>query len=128
MRFLARLVLLIAAFAYGGMPMTGMAAMAMPVAHAVTMAGDPHQPEEAAMADIDCPHSGRAVTIADGENGADHSSKPMQTSTHCAACLTLPVHVSLRDSGKPARAAEVSTLSPILISLTAAPQTPPPRA
>lgn len=127
MRSLARFLLLIAALAYGGMPMTGMAAMAMPVPHAATMAGDPHQPEEAAMADIDCPHSGRAAIIADGEDGADHSSKPMKTSGHCAACLTLPADPVLADSGKAARAAEAASLSPRLVSQMTAPLTPPPR-
>lgn len=131
MTLLARLLLLIAALAYGAMPMTGMSALAMPAAHAMQDAGDRREPVSAstAMADIDCPHSASGLSVADGADGdLDHPSKPMKTVWHCAACLTLPAETVLADSGKPARAAEASALPSRLVSQLLAPQTPPPRA
>ena len=131
MRSLARLLLLIAAFAYGTMPMTGMAVMAMPVAHAMD-AGDPHgtvsAPAVQTMADVDCPHSGNRMTVADGDGGTEQNPKTVKISWHCSACLTLPALPVVADSGKPARAAEAVTLAPRLVSQLRAPQTPPPRA
>jgi hypothetical protein len=131
MQLLARLLLLIAAFAYGTMPMTGMSVMAMPVAHAMD-ASDPHgtvsAPTIQAMVDVDCPHSVSRMTVADGGDASEHSSKPMKISWHCSACLTLPALPVVADSGKPARAAEAATLAPRLVSQLMAPQTPPPRA
>jgi hypothetical protein len=131
MTSLARLLLLIAALAYGTMPMTGMSAMAMPVVPAMGASGDFGEPVAAstAMTDIDCPHSAGGFSVADAAHGdADHQPKPMKTVWHCAACLTLPVETTLADSGKPARAAEAGTLSPRLVSQMTAPLTPPPRA
>lgn len=130
MKSLARLLLLIAAFAYGSMPMTGMAVVAMPVAHAMD-AGDPHgtvsAPAVQTMTDVDCPHSGNRMTVVDG-GGTEQNPKPVKISWHCSACLTLPVETVLADSGKPARAAEASALPSRLVSQLRAPQTPPPRA
>lgn len=130
MTSLARLLLLIAALAYGAMPMTGMSAMAMPAAHAVDVGSDLGEPVAAsmAMADVDCPHSGAGVSVADAADGdADHSPKPMTSVWHCAACLTLPAETVLADSGKAARAAEASALHSRLVSQLRAPATPPPR-
>lgn len=131
MQVLARLLLLIAAFAYGTMPMTGMSVMAMPMAHAMD-ASDPHgtfsAPTIQAMVDVDCPHSVSRLTVADGGDAGEHRSKPMEASWHCSACLTLPALPVVADSGKPARAAEAATLVPRLVSQLMAPQTPPPRA
>lgn len=131
MQVLARFLLLIAAFAYGTMPMTGMSVMAMPVAHAMdgeALHGAISVSAVQAMGDVDCPLSGRAMALADQADGNDHASKPVKTMSHCSACLTLPAHVSLGDGGKPARAAEAGTLSPRLVSQMTAPLTPPPRA
>jgi len=131
MRSLARLLLLIAAFAYGTMPMTGMAVVAMPVAHAMD-AGDPHgtvsTPTIQAMVDVDCPHSVSRMTVAEGGDGTERSPKSMKISWHCSACMTLPANAFLGDGGKPARAAEAVTLAPRLVSQLTAPATPPPRA
>ncbi|MFN3719759.1 MAG: hypothetical protein ACK4UW_12730 [Rhizobium rhizophilum] len=131
MTSLARLLLLIAALAYGAMPMTGMSAMAMPMAHAMDASGDLGEPVAAstAMADIDCPHSGAVLSVVDAADGnAEHPSKPLKTAWHCAACLTLPALPFVADSGKPARAAEAPALPSRLVSQLRAPATPPPRA
>ncbi|EKF59162.1 hypothetical protein QWE_12948 [Agrobacterium albertimagni AOL15] len=131
MRSLARLLLLIAALAYGAMPITGMSAMAMPAAHAMDAGGDLSEPVAASptMVDVDCPHAATGLSIADAaDRDLDHSSKPMKTVWHCAACLTLPAETVLADSGKPARAAEASALLSRLVSQLSAPATPPPRS
>lgn len=129
MTSLARLLLLVAALAYGAMPMTGMSAVAMPVAHAMDTAGtQPAAASTKAMADVDCPHSGSQTTVADAGGDGEHPSKPVKTAWHCAACLTLPAHPGFADGGKPASAAEAGLLIPTLVSQMAAPLTPPPRA
>ncbi|MDZ7875208.1 MAG: hypothetical protein U5N27_20230 [Rhizobium sp.] len=130
MTSLARLLLLVAALAYGAMPMTGMSAMAMPVVHAMDATGDPREMVSAstAMADVDCPHSGQRMPAMDQGDEAGHSFKPVKMTSHCAACLTLPAETVLADSGKPARAAEASALPSRLVSQLMAPATPPPRA
>jgi hypothetical protein len=131
MTSLARLLLLVAALAYGAMPMTGMSAMAMTEAHAMDADVDLGEPVAASMvmADVDCPHSAAGLSVADTADGdLDHPSKPMKTVWHCAACLTLPAETVLADSGKPARAAEASALPSRLVSQLRAPATPPPRA
>lgn len=127
MRSLARLLLLLAAFAYGAMPMTGMSAMAMPVAHMVDAVAGAHEAGSAAdmVADVDCPHSGASTINADG---GEDTGKPLKMTWHCAACLTLPADPVLAESGKPARAAEAATRFPRLVSQLTAPLTPPPRA
>lgn len=127
---LARLLLLVAALAYGAMPMTGMSAMAMPAAHVMDADVDLSEPVGAsmAMADIDCPHSGQVMPLADQADGTEHGSKPVKMTSHCSSCLTLPANAALPDSGKPARAAEAGTLSPRLLPQLLAPLTPPPRA
>lgn len=130
MKSLARLLLLIAALAYGAMPMTGMPAMAMSGGHAMDMPGDLDHPISVtkAVAKVDCPHSDRGIASTDEVDGTDHGSNVLKTTWHCAACLTLPADASFAESGKPARAAEAGGLSPILVSQQTAPQTPPPRA
>jgi hypothetical protein len=130
MRSLTRILLLIAAFAYGTMPMTGMSAMGMPGELAMDAANDLREQVAASttMADIDCPHSARGMPLADQADGTEHGSKPVKMTSHCSACLTLPANAALPDSGKPARAAEAGTLSPRLVSQMTAPLTPPPRA
>lgn len=131
MTSLVRLLLLVAALAYGAMPMTGMSAMAMPVAHAMeASAGMVHNPAPAAdvMADVDCPHSGSPTTLADTDPGSDQPMKPVKMTGHCAACLTLPAEAVFADSGTPARAAEASARLPRFVSQLTAPLTPPPRA
>ena len=129
MTSLARLLLLIAALAYGAMPMTGMTAMAMPFVHAMDVTGDHYEPTAAptTMADVDCPHSGQAMPLTQNGDASEHGSKPVKTMSHCAACLVLPANWVLPDSGKPARTAEADTLSPRLVSQMTAPATPPPR-
>ncbi len=126
MRPLFRFLLLLAALAYGAMPMTGMPAMAMPVMHAMDQ-GDfstSHHLPAKAVAHSDCPHSGDQTISIDED---DQSSKPSKMAAHCAACLTLPADPVLADSGKPARAAEAMSLFPRLVSQMTAPLTPPPR-
>jgi hypothetical protein len=135
MTSLARLLLLVAALAYGAMPLTGMSAMAMPVAHAMDPGGGmmhspAYNPAPAAdvMADIDCPHSNSPAAVVDADPGSDQPAKPVKMTWHCAACLTLPADAVLADSGKPARAAEAPARLPRLVSQSTAPLTPPPRA
>ncbi|THV23293.1 hypothetical protein [Peteryoungia ipomoeae] len=128
MRSLVRLLLLIAALAYGAMPMTGMSAMAMPIAHGTNAGDHPAAPVASAMTDMDCPHSGSQLTHAGTADGSGAPDKPMKTVWHCAACLTLPADLAMDDSGKPARAAEAPALPARLVSQMSAPVTPPPRA
>ncbi|MCC8931225.1 hypothetical protein [Rhizobium sp. 'Codium 1'] len=130
MKSLARILLFLAALAYGAMPTTGMAAMAMPMVHATDTAGEAAVPASLtkAVADLDCPHSATEMTVADIDHGSASHSTSTKMIWHCAACPMLPVALSLSDSGKPARAAEAATLSPRLVSQTAAPLTPPPRS
>jgi hypothetical protein len=130
MKPLVRLLLLVAAFAYGAMPVTGMSAMAMPVMQLTDIGSNLHQPVSVAkaVADVDCPHSGVGKTVADAGDGADHGSKPMKSSGHCAACLTLPANPAFANGGQAARAAEAALPMPQLVSQMTAPLTPPPRA
>jgi hypothetical protein len=130
MRSLARLLLLVAAFAYGAMPMSGMAVMAMPVVQMADHGGDLHQPASVAktVADVDCPHSGTSKTLADAGDDVDDSSKPVKINGHCAACLTLPATSAIATGGQAARTAEGALPMPQLASQMTAPLTPPPRA
>lgn len=130
MRSLVRFLLLIAAFAYGAMPLTGMSAMAMHVVQMTDHGGDLDQPASAAktVADVNCPHSGSGKTIADAGDGVDDSSKPVMINGHCAACMTLPATPAIATGGQAARAAEAALPMPQLVSQLAAPLTPPPRA
>ncbi|KQW31563.1 hypothetical protein ASE36_04805 [Rhizobium sp. Root274] len=127
---LARLLLFVAALAYGAMPVTGMSAMAMPVVQMTDHSGGLDRPASVAkaMVDVDCPHSGVSKTVADAGEGAGDSSKPMKINGHCAACLTLPANPAFADGGQAARAAEAGLPMPQLVSQMAAPVTPPPRA
>lgn len=131
MTSLVRLLLLVAALAYGAMPMTGMSAMAKPVAPAMDGgSGMMHNPAPVpdVMADVDCPHSSSPTTVADTDPGSDQPMKPVKMTGHCAACLTLPAEAVFADSGTPARAAEASARLPRFVSQLTAPATPPPRA
>ncbi|MBC2773088.1 hypothetical protein H6M51_09450 [Rhizobium sp. AQ_MP] len=130
MRSIARLLLLVAALAYGAMPMTGMSAMAMPVAHAMEVSGDAEMPVSASevAVDSDCPHSVPSAIAADASGSTDQPATPLKSAWHCAACLTLPADPVLAESGKPARAAEAPARLPRLVSQMTAPLTPPPRA
>lgn len=130
MNSIARLLLLVAALAYGAMPMTGMSAMAMPVAHAMEASGDVGVSVSASKVavDIDCPHSVSSATAADANGSTDQPAKPFKQTWHCAACLTLPADPVLAESGKPARAAEAPAHLTRLVSQMTAPLTPPPRA
>lgn len=126
MTLLIRTLLVIAALAYGAMPLTGIAAMArgdMSVASAVaapaTSGHAPHghamQPEAegistAATADADCPHPGKT-----------------DRTPHCAACLTLPAALEIAASGKQPRAAEAAAVIVAFSSWPTAPLDPPPR-
>lgn len=138
MTLLARLLLLIAAFAYGAMPFTGMSAMAMPMmpmppaAHSSVpallvgeMAVMVHHGSPAAYLGVrssaDCPHA------SSSSNETDTSQGPMP-GWHCSACLMLPVAFAIADGGPPARAAEAAALPQPLLSRMTAPLTPPPRA
>jgi hypothetical protein len=130
MKALVRLLLLVAAFAYGAMPVTGMSAMAMPAVHMTDIGSNWHQPVSVAKVatDVDCPHSGVSKPVADAGDDGDHSSKPMKSSGHCAACLTLPANPAIATGGQAARAAEAALPMPQLVSQLSAPLTPPPRA
>lgn len=129
MTLLLRAFLLLAALAYGAMPVTG---MAMPVAapmqitaitatqadesaHAMHGGMKPGATKprhaETASTNADCPHPGKT----------DRSS-------HCSACLTLPASLVIADAGSPARSAEAPSLVTALHSEPSAPITPPPRA
>lgn len=127
MNSIARLLLLVAALAYGAMPMTGMSAM---VVHAMEASGDVKVSVSATKVavDIDCPHSVLSATVADANGSTDQPAKPLKQTWHCAACLTLPADPVLAESGKPARAAEAPARLPRLVSQMRAPLTPPPRA
>lgn len=115
-----RLMLLIAALAYGAMPISGAIAMG----YGMGMAADPGQHGMmAAAADPDCPHAAAASKPMGKVNGAK-----MLPGGHCAACVTLAPQMTFADAGKSARAAEAPQLSPRLLSLVLAPQVPPPRA
>lgn len=103
MRTAVRIMLVLAALAYGAMPFTGMAQATspdMPTLHAAAM-------------DMDCPHDGQVQDTA--------------KSGHCAACLTLPAAIDFSPAGKPARAAQAPTFERALLSLTPVPPDRPPR-
>lgn len=126
MTLLIRTLLVLAALAYGAMPLTGVAAMAsgdMSVASAVaepaTRGHAPHghamQPaakgiSATATANADCPHPGKT-----------------DRTPHCAACLTLPAALEIAASGKQPRAAEAPAIIVALSSWPTAPLDPPPR-
>lgn len=114
-----RLMLLIAALAYGAMPISGAIAMGMGTGIA---AGPGQHGMMAAAADPDCPHAAASTPV--GKVGG----AKMLPGGHCAACVTLAPQIAFADAGKPARAAEAPQLSPRLLSLVLAPQVPPPRA
>ncbi|UJW76199.1 hypothetical protein [Rhizobium sp. SL42] len=123
-------MLLIAALAYGAMPISGAAAMAVSMAAmSADVSGSDGMVVDlgqhgmvTATADPDCPHAAAASKPMGKANGAK-----MMPGGHCAACVTLAPQISFADAGKPARAAEAPGLSPRLFSRTLAPQVPPPR-
>lgn len=131
MKLLVRTLLILAAVAYGAMPLTGTAApmptgafvasaVAEPSAHAHAMhvhamRGHAMQSEvkvvaDAFPADGDCPHPGKT-----------------DRTPHCAACLTLPADLTIADAGSPPRAAEAPSVTVAFFSWPAAPLDPPPR-
>lgn len=114
-------MLAFAAIAYGAMPYTGMAG-AMPAA-TISHAG------HGADAAMDHGHASRMMpaTMAESEDGCPHQPQTMAKG-HCAACLTLAADIRIHDAGKPARGAEAPAVATRLVSLTAAPLDPPPRA
>jgi hypothetical protein len=129
-----RLLLLVAAFAYGAMPLAGMAVVAMPLTPPMETGAASHGPAETAKseatvtADMDCPHAASGPTLAQTDDKTVPTGKPSNATGHCAACLTLPAQAAFADSGKPPRAAEAPALLARLVSQTTAPLTPPPRA
>jgi hypothetical protein len=119
-----RLLLLIAALAYGAMPISGAIAMGMGMSQSDGMAADPGQHGTmVATNDPDCPHAAASSKPSGKAGGAK-----MLPGGHCAACVTLAPQIAFADAGKPARAAEAPQLSPRLLSLVLAPQVPPPRS
>jgi hypothetical protein len=142
MMLFRRFLLLVAALAYGVMPMSGtssgLSAMAMPVASVSDGVVPEHHGGSGMMREIaaiaadsaDCPHSGMSATLSelDPDNHADHGKGKGSAVWHCSACLTLPVDITFAYQGPAARAAEAATLPRPLVSQRAAPLTPPPRA
>lgn len=123
MTLLIRTLLVLAALAYGAMPLTGMAAMmpegasviAEPAAdthatHGHVMQSEMTMAADSGQADGDCPHPGKT-----------------DRTPHCAACLTLPADLRIADAGSPPRAAEASAIIVAFSSWPTAPLDPPPR-
>lgn len=129
MKLLVRTLLILAALAYGAMPLIGVAAakpagadavvasaVVEPSANAHAMHGHAMQSEaevisDAAQPNADCPHPGKT-----------------DRTPHCAACLTLPADFHIAASGKSPRAAEAPSVTVAFFSWPAAPLDPPPRA
>ena len=126
MTLLIRTLLVLAALAYGAMPLTAMAAM-MPAGatlesvvteraasdhqlHGSEMRAGARPAAHASQADGDCPHPGKT-----------------DRTPHCAACLTLPADLRIADAGSPPRAAEAPAIILALSSWPTAPLDPPPR-
>ena len=128
MKLLVRTLLVLAALAYGVMPLTGVAAMvpasagAIPASAAAGPAASGHalhvhgmQTEakavaDSAQADVDCPHPGKS-----------------DRGLHCAACLTLPAALQFAIFDKQPRAAEAPSITVAFASWLSAPLDPPPR-
>ncbi|MBW8321978.1 MAG: hypothetical protein K0M49_00700 [Arenimonas sp.] len=126
MTLLIRTLLVLAALAYGAMPLTGVAAMmpagaalesvaAGPAAsghglHGSEMQAGARLAADAGQADGDCPHPGKT-----------------DRAPHCAACLTLPADLQIAASGKQPRAAEAPAVIVAFSSWPTAPLDPPPR-
>lgn len=131
MKPLMRIVVLIAALAYAAMPFSGMAMAGMPpmAMAAVEAGGDANHTMHG-----QGPHDGAQAsghqTAMDAPSGGDcpHPGKTPARDFHCAACLTLPVEPAFRNEGKPPRPVEVAATEHQLISRTAPPLLPPPRA
>ncbi|MFN7009367.1 MAG: hypothetical protein ACK4PN_04995 [Allorhizobium sp.] len=133
MRFLVRTLLVLAALAYGAMPLTGMAT-------AVSAPADPATVAMATEAATTAPavHHGAGHAVHDGGKMAASSAYgPADTdcphpgksdrSPHCAACLTLPAELQMAKPGRPPRSPEVPAVLATLLSWPAAPLDPPPR-
>ncbi len=132
MRFLVRTLLVLAALAYGAMPLTGMAGV--PSAPAAFAAAAMATEAETGAAPTTAAHGhamhGKGLMAASSTHGANsdcpHPGKS-DRSPHCAACLTLPAALPMADGGKPPRSAEAVTVLATLTSWPAAPLDPPPR-
>ena len=134
MRFLVRTLLVLAALAYGAMPLTGMAGLSSaPAALVATATATDAETGAATTTTAMHGHAmhGKGPMAASSTHGADtdcpHPGKS-DRSPHCAACLTLPAALPMADGGKPPRSAEAVTLLATLSSWPAAPLDPPPRA
>lgn len=119
MRPLIRLILIVAALAYGALPFASMAA-AMPAMQQGQHSGhgDPlnAQPDD-------------ATAMAHAPSGADcprHTKADVNG--HCAACLALPAFLRLNDAMAFAAFVPRAALAAALVSKNAAPLVPPPRA
>jgi len=120
MRRFRHILVVIAAIAYGAMPLSGMAGETPDVAvvasvDAQSAAGTHHALPSAkgtkAAADSDCPHPVKAGLVG-----------------HCAACLTLAAQWQSQQPRPAAPPAPAPSLTERLSSHIAAPLLPPPRA
>lgn len=128
MRCFVRIMLAFAAIAYGAMPYTGMA-VATPVTAVMAVPTAIASHADHGHGAINHGDAGRMMpaTVAESDDGCPHQPQTMAKG-HCAACLTLAADIRIHDAGKPARGAEAPAVATRLVSLTAAPLDPPPRA
>ena len=129
MRMLLRLLLLVAGFAYGAMPLHGIAAVAMPApatseAHPGKAAATEASAHGHHSADITCPHG---MVPADMDHSGDNSSHKTVAGGHCSSCLTLPPMIVFADAGLAVRTADAPGLSPHPDSAPTGPLERPPR-
>jgi len=120
-----RMLLLVAGFAFGAMPIHGIAQAAVSAAASgMEMAADAASPHHhGAMtghADIPCPHA----TIPTDTDRTGHAAV---AGGHCSACLTLAPMILFAHMGRSPRSDELPGLAPQLESLPAAPLERPPR-
>tara|TARA_R110002020_G_scaffold96186_20_gene230608 strand:+ start:3326 stop:3703 length:378 start_codon:yes stop_codon:yes gene_type:complete len=122
MKPVLRLLLLLAALAYGAMPLQGVAAVALSVADAGLMAAASAHPHAMmpGSAHEPCPHAKIPMDT-------DHAGHMAMAGGHCGACLTLATVNPFIDAGPPVRTAEASGPAPRLKSTPAAPLERPPR-
>jgi len=126
MKMVLRILLLVAGFAFGAMPMHGIAATALSVpSPGMAMASDvtvPHHHDGATTShpDIPCPH---ATMPADG----DHPGHKTMAGGHCGACLTLAPKILFVEMGPVPGSDQAPGLVLRLESTPAAPLERPPR-
>lgn len=131
MKPLMRIVVLIAALAYAAMPFAGMAmASVPPMAMATVEAGGDANHTMHGQGPHDGAQASGHRTAMDAPSGSDcpHPGKTPARDFHCAACLTLPVELAFRNEGMPPRPVEAAAPEHQLVSRTAPPLLPPPRA